>query len=544
MRSFSGFSASDALAVSVAYIFRPEECMCCGHLHAEPDGSFKRIQKRDDDPSYLATVRNHWKAIVESETGLDSRDWKGKGRPRPDATSAYGYVIPLPNDSLDDPKETRNRIEYLLSSMYANDSMDITYALHRGEAHNAEHDQNLHLHIFVRPRTPSGSKWRMNKRELWQWNKTKRVQLGQVLQSWGYEVDYSTPEGQGQKRRSRDDYAVFLRKDESNGVVSERVKTFGTALRLKNEGSRSSRWHASCALRYSAYLCAMNGGSWEASLREQEWELCRGSGDRQTWQIKDTQTGKAYALRRLFSCRETEVEQYLREIRSSIEQAQVELAKIRIEIPGAFEHARRNSPSFGQAFGSGIGKAVQREPMGALMLLLLLPGLGVLLAAFLIALKGLDDARQFDEKTLKTALSASWKEEKSLRVELKEKLVTLTQAQKSRPVSSPTIQPTNPTLPPTIRSPQPPISPASARPGVRSERPRAFGVGQAPLSQAIRSGDLKTAGALDKNRDGIADSQHPVDTDGNGVSYAVEHKEGVRTFHVKQNDIHESNLVL
>jgi hypothetical protein len=324
----------------------------------------------DEDKNYLQTVQRRWKTIVECETGLQAKDWSGSGRAQSNGTSAYGYILPLPNDVFDaDPSKMRAQIEELLTTLYQNDTTDLTYALHRGES--ASHEQNLHIHVYVRPRNRSGKKWRMSKSELWEWNKEKLNTFGCVLESWGYEVEH-TENGKGQKRHGRDESAVFLRKGEQ-GVVSERVKAFGTALNLKNESNRCSRWHASLALRYSAYACAMNGGSWADSLKAHGWTLEQASSERRTWQIKDAQTGKAFALRRIFSCKEQEVDAYLMEMRRAIESAQKEISRIRRDRPGEFEKMRRSGPTFGDALGSGIGKAIQKEPMGALMMLMMCP---------------------------------------------------------------------------------------------------------------------------------------------------------------------------
>ena len=676
-RSYTGVSASGSLSDACKYVARPEESLCFAHMHAEVGGELKRIPMRDEDQSYLATVQRRWQNIVDSETGAGERDWIGTGRAQKNSVSAYGYIIPLPNDVFySDPTQTRSKIETLLKSIYGDETSDLTYALHRGNARYSEHEQNLHLHVLIRPRGLDGKKWQRGTSELLQWNVEKRERLGEVLQSWGYEIEH-TPVGKGQKRFTREEHAVFLEKE--GAVVSEAVRSFGTALKMKNEGSRLSRWSAASALRWSAYQSAMNDVTWTDALKEQGWIFVRSDGDRRTWQIKDIQTGRTFALRRLFSCKEQEVEDYVREMQTAIESTKAELSRIRRERPGAIERARQHGPNFSQALGSGIGTAIAREPAGALMMLMACPGIGLIIAALFIALKAMESNIAFNERELKSSLTASWKEEKDLRLSLCGRLTELAQQQKSRPVSEyaqsdqaqlsaevqammegpRTQQPQHrkqrltempaesseetiarhearakaetaeetiarhearakaetaeyekisadrytvvmaewkrvlntlhyggtegadaeydatvallergytkheirgaflklpsfyegkvPSgvdgvftaintgrLKPTIRSAQPQSLPASARPSAKTEQPRIFGAGQASLTQAIRSGDLRTAGKLDKNADGIADSAQDVDSDGDGVSDAVEHKEGLNAFHVKQ----------
>lgn len=551
VRAYSGVSAGDALSSGCAYIFRSDEAVCCGHLHAEPGEEYVRIPKRECDDTYLATVRNKWKSIVESETGLAPKDWEGSGWARSDATCAYAYILPLPNDTFDNaPGETRQRIETLLASIYGHDSTDISYALHKGES--AQHEQNTHLHIYIRPRNQSGKKWRMNRGELLQWHEEKRRRFGDVLSGWGYEVEH-VANGNGNKRRTRGAHGVFLRKGE-DGVVSESVRRFGTALKAKNEGSRTSRWHAACALRWSAYQAVVKGTSWAEALREQGWELCRAEGPRQTWQIRDTESGKAFALRRLFSCREAEVDSHIMEMRKAIEEGQATLAKIRRERPEEYHRAMASGPTLGKLLGSSLARGVQQEPGGAIALLLLCPGIVFLVTALIVALRGLEKAHATaDEATLKTELASSWREEKSLRQEVKERLSSFAserpsadpareQKPKAEPKQEQKPQPTQ-----EIRvqvdvriQPQPQEQKTRRRFFGQGVARRVFGQGQRSLSEAIKAGDLKTAGKLDKDRDGIADVlEKPkiVDADGNGVDDTVDYKKSVEKFHAKQTSV-------
>lgn len=530
VRSYAGVSASPELVAGCAYIGRSEECVCMGHLHAETGGTLERLPMNDEDQTYLKTVQKHWARIVEAETGVTSKDWSGSGWARSDATSAYAYIIPLPNDCLDDPTKMRDRIETLLKTMYVGDTMDLSYALHSGE--KGDHDKNLHLHIYVRPRRTDGKKWRMGKGELLKWNEEKRLMLERVLQSWGYETEF-VPTGKGQKRMTRGEHAIFLRKGDA--VASEPVRIAGTALKKKNEGNRNSRWHAGLALRYSAYRAVVKNCSWADALREQGWELCRAEGDRRTWQICDVESGKTFALRRLFSCKEQEVENYLQEMKGAIEQAQIEIARIKQERPEAFAHAHRSgpTPTLGSILGDTLGKSVRQEPGGAIALLLLCPALIVLVAALLVAVKGLEENAVSDEKALKSTLSASWKEEKELRTQVRERLSSFVQ-QKNRP------------LPPSIGSTPIQSPTASARPSARQEKPRIFGAGQQSLEQAIRTGDLKTAGKIDKDHDGIADIlEQPsiIDADGNGIDDNVDYYKRLEKFHVKQETAHVKTIV-
>ena len=79
-RSYTGIGASSSLSGACRYIARPEESLCFAHMHAEAGQELKRIPMSDNDQSYLSTVQNRWKRIVDCETGLSPKDWIGTGR--------------------------------------------------------------------------------------------------------------------------------------------------------------------------------------------------------------------------------------------------------------------------------------------------------------------------------------------------------------------------------------------------------------------------------------------------------------------------------
>ena len=60
VRSYAGISASASLTSGCAYIARPQECMCLGHMSASDGQPLMRIPLNDDDSSYLKTVQKRW----------------------------------------------------------------------------------------------------------------------------------------------------------------------------------------------------------------------------------------------------------------------------------------------------------------------------------------------------------------------------------------------------------------------------------------------------------------------------------------------------
>ncbi len=206
------------------YILRPEECIGWA-MHSCAREIFTKEQARE-----------RWEEIGLIETGLLAKDF-AQGRQRHDGAIQARYIIPLPNSIVEDFDEGMVKsICELVAGQVAGESMDYIWALHRGEKEKNE-EQNLHLHVDVRPRTME-KKIRMVRKELRDHCRHLRRKIGVILQELGYEIEpVETAIKRGSSQHMGPALTAMAAKGTraENPVIEEKIEKIQDVKRSKKE---------------------------------------------------------------------------------------------------------------------------------------------------------------------------------------------------------------------------------------------------------------------------------------------------------------------